>query len=263
MKACNSIPKIIHFCWFGRNSLPVSAEKCIKSWKAKCPDYQIIKWTEENFNISECPLYVQQAYEARKWAFVTDYARLKIIYTYGGIYLDTDVELLKSLSPLLDNSAFFGFEDETYVATGLGFGAVAGAPILLELMKDYDAIQFFKENETYDLMSCPIRNLHVFIKYGLVQNNKLQRLKEGSLILPTDYLCPLDTKTGLLHKTENTFSIHHYSATWCDKETLEGRVRWRKRNRKIYYKKKSLSILKKILGTSLYNNIRKKIKKEN
>ena len=259
----NRIPKVIHYCWFGRTLLPLSAQKCIESWKEKCPEYKIIKWTEDNFNLSECPIYVQQAYNAKKWAFVTDYVRLKIVYDNGGIYLDTDVEVLKSLSPLLNNSAFFGFEDEAYVATGLGFGAVAHAQILQELMNDYEDILFLKENGEYDLTSCPVRNLHVFQNYGLIQNNKLQKLKDGSLVLPTEYLCPLDPKTGLLHKTKKTFSIHHYSASWYDNATLEVRKRWRRKNRKIYYKRKVLLILRKLLGTSLYNNIKNIIQKFN
>ena len=183
----------------------------------------------------------------------------KIVYDNGGIYLDTDVELLKSLSPLLINSAFFGFEDEAYVATGLDFGAVKGAPILMDLMKDYEGISFVKDNGEYDLMSCPVRNLHVFQRYGLVQNNKLQTLKGGIVILPTDFLCPLDTKTGLLHKTRNTISIHHYSATWCDEATLEGRKKWRRKNRWKYYRRFPIRLVKKILSESLYQKIRKKM----
>lgn len=255
----NRIPKVIHYCWFGRTLLPLSAQKCIESWKEKCPEYKIIKWTEDNFNLSECPVYVQQAYDAKKWAFVTDYARLKIVYDNGGIYLDTDVEVLKSLSPLLNNSAFFGFEDEAYVATGLGFGAVAHAQILQELMNDYRKSSFLKENGEYDLTSCPVRNLHVFQDYGLIQNNKLQRLKDGSLILPTEYLCPLDTKTGLLHKTKKTFSIHHYSASWCDDPTLQGREKWRRKNRWKYYRRFPIRMAKKILGRNFYQKIREMI----
>ena len=205
MKECNEIPKVIHYCWFGRNPLPAAAEKCIMSWREKCPEYTIVKWTEDNFDLSECPIYVQQAYRAKKWAFVTDYARLKIVYDNGGIYLDTDVELLKSLSPLLINSAFFGFEDEAYVATGLGFGAVKGAPILMDLMKDYEGINFVKDNGEYDLMSCPVRNLHVFQRYGLVQNNKLQTLKGGIVILPTDFLCRWILKQVCYIKLETQF----------------------------------------------------------
>ena len=130
------IPKIIHYCWFGRNPKPELAVKCIKSWKKRCPDYEIIEWNEDNFDISSCPLYVRQAYEAKKWAFVSDYVRLKVVYDEGGVYLDTDVELKKGLDALLAYDAYFGFEDGTHVNTGLGFGAVKGAPILKEMMQD-------------------------------------------------------------------------------------------------------------------------------
>ena len=124
------IPKIIHYCWFGYGPKPKLAEKCIRSWKKYCPDYQIIEWNENNFDISACPLYVRQAYEARKWAFVTDYVRLKVIYENGGIYMDTDVELKKNLDNLLPYNAYFGFENYWVIATGLGFGALRDFPYL-------------------------------------------------------------------------------------------------------------------------------------
>ena len=105
-----SIPKVIHYCWFGGNPLPKAAIKCIKSWKKHCPDYQIIEWNEDNYDISSAPLFVRQVFDARKWGFIADYIRLEIIYTHGGIYLDTDVEAIQSFDELLKNSAFWGFE---------------------------------------------------------------------------------------------------------------------------------------------------------
>ena len=116
------IPKKIHYCWFGGNPLPELAIKCLESWKKYCPDYEIIEWNETNFNLDSCE-YVREAYQAKKWAFVSDYARLKVVYDNGGIYLDTDVELIKSLDRLLKNKSFFGTETTGVVATGLGFGA--------------------------------------------------------------------------------------------------------------------------------------------
>lgn len=126
----NLLPKTIHYCWFGNNEKPKLFYKCYKSWKRFCPDYEIIEWNESNIDISSCPLYVQQAFEEKKWAFVTDYIRLKIIYENGGIYLDTDVELLKPLDDLLVYNAYFGFEDEKHINTGLGFGAAKGFELL-------------------------------------------------------------------------------------------------------------------------------------
>ena len=119
-----SIPKIIHYCWFGGKPLPNTAIKCIRSWKKHCPDYEIHCWNEKNFDINVCP-YVKEAYEEKAWAFVSDYARLWIIYNYGGIYLDTDVELLKNIDNLLKYDVFMGFENKQYVNTGVGFWAHA------------------------------------------------------------------------------------------------------------------------------------------
>ena len=149
-----SIPKIIHYCWFGGKPKPELAEKCIKSWKKHCPDYEIREWNEDNYDLAAAPLYVRQAYEAKKWAFVTDYVRLQVVYECGGIYLDTDVELKKNLDSLLGYSAYFGFEDGKWIATGLGFGAEQGTPILQELMDDYRDIPFLLEDGSEDAGYC-------------------------------------------------------------------------------------------------------------
>ena len=124
------IPKLIHYCWFGHNPLPKDAKRCIRSWKKYCPDYVIKEWNEDNFDISQCPQYVRQAYEAKKWAFVSDYVRLKLVHDHGGVYMDTDVELLKPLDRLLSHKAYFGFEDDgLQINTGLGFGAERGESV--------------------------------------------------------------------------------------------------------------------------------------
>ena len=123
-----SIPKVLHYCWFGGAPKPKNIQNCIRSWKKYCPDYEIIEWNEQNFDVSQS-LYTRQAYDARRWAFVADYARLKILYEQGGIYMDTDVELLRSLDDLLVYPAFFGFQHNNEVATGLGFGAEARSPV--------------------------------------------------------------------------------------------------------------------------------------
>lgn len=212
------IPKTIHYCWFGHNPKPKLALKCMKSWKKYCPDYEIIEWNEDNFDISSCPLYVRQAYEAKKWAFVTDYVRLKIVYDEGGIYLDTDVELIKSLDALLEHDAYFGFEDGTNVNTGLGFGAVKGAPILHEMMQDYKDIPFIMEDGKMDVTPCPQRNTEVLKRHGLVQNDTRQLLERSVLILPTEYLCPLSTQSQRLVLANNTVSIHWFGGTWLSEE---------------------------------------------
>lgn len=208
------IPKIIHYCWFGRNPMPELAKRCIKSWKKYCPDYEIIQWNEDNYDISAAPLYVRQAYEAKKWAFVTDYVRLHVVYEHGGIYMDTDVELKKSLTSLLRYNAYFGFEDGMHIATGLGFGAVQGHPILKEIMDDYEGIPFLREDGSYDCETCPSRNTKVILRHGLQQDNTKQILDGGILILPSVYLCPISFFDGSYTRSKETISIHWFSASW-------------------------------------------------
>ena len=141
------IPKIIHYCWFGGNPLPPSAEKCIESWKKFCPDYEIRRWDESNYDITKNQ-YMQEAYQCKKWGFVPDYARLDIIYDHGGIYLDTDVEIIKTFDELLDCVAFGGVEQESpYVALGLGFGAEKGNDIIRQLRDKYDELHFMEDGQ--------------------------------------------------------------------------------------------------------------------
>lgn len=208
------IPKTIHYCWFGNNPKSELAIKCINSWKKYCPDYVIIEWNDSNFDLSLCPLYVQQAYELQKWAFVTDYVRLKVVYENGGIYFDTDVELIKNIDELLCNNAFFGFEFGKFINTGLGFGSVKNMQLLSELMKSYEYISFISEEGVVDTLPCPIRNTEVFLRYGLIQNNTNQYLENGILILSSSYLSPIDPTTGELLLRDNTISIHWYDASW-------------------------------------------------
>ena len=135
------IPKIIHYCWFGGESLPESAIKCINSWKKFCPDYEIIRWDESNYDVTK-NVYMKEAYEAKKWGFVPDYARLDIVYNYGGIYMDTDVELLKPLDDLLGCNAYMGVEKPGIVALGLGFGAEKGNSVIGDLLEEYNDKRF-------------------------------------------------------------------------------------------------------------------------
>ena len=252
------IPKVIHYCWFGKNPLPKLAVKCINSWKRKLPDYQIIEWNESNFDISSAPIYVRQAYNAKKWAFVTDYVRLKVVYDFGGIYLDTDVELLKNLDNLLCNHAYFGFEDEKYVATGLGFGAEKKEKILYELLSDYEGISFIKPDGSYDTLSCPIRNTKILINHGLIQNNKEQILEGNIHIYPSEYFSPISYETGIKTITANTVSIHWFAGSWLEKEQQKKRDE----RYSMIRKRAPYRLAKRILGVVLYEKIRKTIKKQ-
>ena len=211
----NNIPKMIHYCWFGGNPLPEKALKCIESWKKYCPDYEIKRWDESNFDITYNK-YVNEAYKSKMWAFVTDVVRLYVVYTYGGIYLDVDVELLKGLDDLLKYNAFMGFENQKNINTGLGFGALKNNQIIYEILKDYDDISFITEDGNFDLTPCPQRNTVILNKNGLIQNNTMQII-DGMIFLPTEYFCPKDYGTGKLEITGNTYSIHHFCASWHTK----------------------------------------------
>lgn len=211
------IPKVIHYCWFGNNNKSRLVKKCIKSWKKYCPEYKIIEWNETNFNL-ECNDYVIEAYKHKKWAFVSDYVRLWVIYNYGGIYLDTDVELIKSLNTLLKNKAYFGSEDGIYIATGLGFGAEKGNSVVACMLKDYDNIHFEKANGDLDLTPCPKRNtvsIQELLKKKKVINNITYI--ENATIYPKDFFCPLNYEDRSFAKTKNTYSIHWYNASWVTK----------------------------------------------
>ncbi len=258
------IPKIIHYCWFGGNEKPKLFKKCNKSWKKYCPDYEIIEWNESNFDLSSCPLYVRQAYEAKKWAFVSDYVRLKVVYDNGGIYLDTDVELKKNIDFLLDHKAFFGFERGKYIATGLGFGAEKGIEILLEIMQDYEGTPFIKNDGSYDLTTCPARNTKIFLTHGLEQNNSMQILNGDVLILPTVYLCPIDYYSGKLTHSKNTVAIHWFTSSWRNSK-YKTALKERKAQKITDFIHKIIHIpnllLIRLLGQEKYNRIKTKLHK--
>lgn len=229
------IPKIIHYCWFGHGKKNALTKKCIKSWGKYCPDYQIIEWNEENYDVSKNQ-YMKQAYEAKKWAFVSDYARLDIIYEHGGIYLDTDVELVKSPDELLKNTAFAGLEQHPngYVTmnSGLGFGAEAQDPVIGDLLHVYDELSFLKEDGSFDLTPCPEIQSKQLKKYGFVRENKIQQV--GSLTLyPSSYFCPERWKEIISFIQPETYSIHHYSASWVSSKRtgIAGILRKFKKNR--------------------------------
>ena len=208
------IPKKIHYCWFGRNPKPKLAEKCITSWKKYCPDYEIIEWNEDNFDIA-MNSYTRSAYEQKKYAFLTDYARLIIVYDQGGIYFDTDVELIRPIDDLLINQAYFGFEDNDHVNTGLGFGAEKGN-IIVKLMQEEYRELLDRENS---FVGCPVLNTQALLKAGMVLNGKEQDLGDGR-VYPIEYFNPYDDPTGRLNMTENTYSIHWYAKSWMSKSTI-------------------------------------------
>lgn len=208
------IPKKIHYCWFGRGEKPKLAQKCIASWKKYMPDYEIIEWNEDNFDVNTNP-YTKMCYEQKKYAFLTDYLRLLIINKHGGIYFDTDVEAVKSFDDLLTNNAFFGFETDRYVNTGEGFGAESGNPVVQQMIREYESLLDGK----HGTIGCPHLNTDALLKFGLKQNGSMQTLN-GGIVYPSDYFNPYDDPTGILTKTNNTYSIHWYGKSWMDKKTV-------------------------------------------
>lgn len=220
-----SIPKIIHCCWFGGSPLPDYALKCMESWKRFCPDYEIKLWNEDSFDFSSCR-YAAEAYENRKYAFVTDYVRLVVLYEYGGIYLDTDVELLKPLDPLLSKAGYAGFENGSpgpygrgfLIASGLGIGSEAKNELIYSMLSDYDGVSFFDENGHFDITPCSVRNTKTLIRHGLVPNGSYQEIN-GFCFYPASYFAPLDYVTRKTRITDTTYSIHHYAASWHGKQS--------------------------------------------
>lgn len=204
------IPQKIHYCWFGGNPKPKLAEKCIASWKKYCPGWEIIEWNESNFDVNQNG-YTRMCTEQKKYAFLSDYVRLKVVAEHGGIYFDTDVELLRPINDLLENEAFFGFETPEYVASGLGFGSAAHGTAIKAMLREYDLLL----DGTKGVQGCPGLNTAALEKLGLVRDGSKQTVA-GALVLPVEYLNPYESSTGRLHKTKHTYSVHWYNASWMD-----------------------------------------------
>lgn len=221
MKKDKTIPKIIHYCWFGGGQLPNLALKCIESWKKYCPDYKIIEWNENNFDIN-INKYVKEAYEEKKWAFMTDYIRLYVVYNYGGIYLDTDVELIKSLDQIINCESFFSSENNITISTGLGFGACKKNFLVKRMLDDYENIHFKLSNGTLDLEPCPARNSKSIadILKEFDDRNEVCIYK-NNYFYPKQYFCPIDVVSGKLNLKSETIAIHHYSGSWLSPKDLK------------------------------------------
>lgn len=211
------IPKTIHYCWFGREEKPKLAQKCIASWRKFCSNYQIIEWNEDNFDIQAHP-YAKSCYEQKKWAFLSDYVRLVVVEQHGGVYFDTDVELLRSPDFLLAHEAFYGFENDTNIASGLGFGAEAHHPSIQSMVEQYMKLKPDVEG-VYPCVVCPQLNTQALVPFGLELNGQRQNVG-GAEIYPVEYFNPYESTTGRLNKTKNTVSVHWYSGSWMSKGTI-------------------------------------------
>lgn len=209
------IPKVIHYCWFGGQPLN-ELSKCMASWKRLCPEYELVRWDETNYDVAKNE-YMRTAYEAGKWAFVSDYARLDILYRHGGIYLDTDVELIRSLDWLLAERAFMGIEYSGYVNTGLGIGGEPGVELFRKLRDAYDAERFLRPDGSPELVPCTYHQTKFLEALGYVMEDRRQCI-DGVTFLPSSVLASRDWYYGTLKTTEDTVAVHHGAATWLNEE---------------------------------------------
>lgn len=211
------INKTIHFVWMGRGEKSDLIKKCIESWRKYLHDFEIVEWNEDNFNLG-LNQYVKEAYESKKWAFVSDYVRLYALEKYGGIYLDTDMEVLKPIDELLKHSAFSGFESKDHIPTGI-MGAQKNHPWITELISYYNERSFYKADGSFDMTPNVVNITQKTVnKFGLVINNSYQELDNNLVIYPKEYFCPSDYGDSLKEKkkkiTDKSYTIHHYNGSW-------------------------------------------------
>lgn len=232
------IPKIIHYCWFGANPLTESALTCISSWKKYFPDYEIKEWNETNYDVAKLP-YIKEAYEAGKYAFVSDYVRIDVLYQYGGIYFDTDVEVIKSFDDIIAKGGFMGQEAKitleqkligdrrdshksgTFINSGLGIAAAPGLELYKEILDSYSIRHFIKENGDYDLTTICVSTTELLKEHGYDETKETVQEIADITIYPPEFFCPLTNQNGKLRITESTRSIHWYSGTWMSETDLK------------------------------------------
>lgn len=213
------IPKKIHYCWFGRGEKSDAIKRYIASWHKHLPDYEFKEWNEDNFDINQ-NRYVKEAYENRKFAFVTDYVRLYAILTEGGIYMDTDVEVLKPFDPFLHHHAFSGFETDGNVPTGM-MAAEKGSVWAKELLDGYTNRQFIKADGSFDMTTNTAVITEYMLAKGLIQNNTYQDFPGLCTMYPAQYFCPKDHRTGKIRITDKSVCIHHFAGSWLNPSKIE------------------------------------------
>ena len=240
------IPKIIHYIWLGGKPLTQLAEKCIESWKKYCPDYKIMRWDETNFDINQNQ-YCKQAFDNQKWAFASDYIRLKALYEYGGIYIDTDVEVVKPMDKFLQEINFFGFEQDKSIATAV-IGAEKNSELMQSILKEYDNKNFIKDDGSFDYTTNVelITNKIIKIYPEFKPNNTLQQFNNIT-IYTKDYFCPIDYTTKKFTETKNTHAIHRFAGSWVPKNKS--------------FKEKLKSLIIKVIGKDRAIKLKQKFKK--
>lgn len=235
------IPKIIHYCWFGGNPLPSKALKCLDSWKKYLPDYEFVLWDENSFKVDSHP-FTKEAYENKKYAFISDYVRLYALFKYGGIYMDTDVEVVKNIDDLLIYSAFSGFENDSEVPTGI-MASIKGHLTIKTLLDYYEGRNFITETGELELKPNTQIISELLETDGLKRNGKYQILSNEFHIFPKDFFCPIDYITGLKYFSDNTYTIHHFAGSWLPRH-VRIKVKFKFLLIKIFGEKKILKLIK-------------------
>lgn len=233
------IPKIIHYCWFGNNTKSKTILKCIESWRIYAPDYEIIEWNEKNFEVNKYE-YARQAYLEKKYAFVSDVARFDVLYNYGGIYLDTDVELLKPIDFIRNSNIFMGYSQNGLVASGLIMGSKKGEKILKDIINYYETNSFLLSNGRPNMTTVVTIVSEILEKKGVILDGTFSE-KEGVVLYPAEYFDPFDYENNELKITDKTISIHHYAASWKSEKDM-----------KIF---RIGIVIKKIVGKNMYKKI--------
>lgn len=211
------IPKKIHYIWFGGKPLSPMAQRCLLSWKEQCPDYEIVRWDETTFDGGGNP-YFEEALQNRQWAFASDFARLKILVENGGIYMDTDVEVVRNLDAFLTLDAFAGFESASWISTGI-LGCKKSFPLFKQLLEEYDDRRFVKEDGSFDQTPNVVVITRAYVDRGLVLNGRRQTIS-GLTVYPSEFFSPKDQRTRQVNLTKNTHAIHHFDGSWLPDEVM-------------------------------------------
>ena len=216
------IPKTIHYCWFGGKPKPTSVLRCIDSWRKYCPDYEVKEWNEGNFDVN-MTVYTRDAYQAGKYAFVSDVTRFWVLYQEGGVYFDTDVEVIRPIDDLVERGAFMGWEKadasgNMHVAPGLGLAAPKGFPLYKEVLDGFAQLPYYLEDGQWNPYTMIPLVTDLLKGMGMRIDGTRQTI-DGLTVYPAEFLCPMDSLTGKIEKTNYTYTIHHYSMSWLPKST--------------------------------------------